>query len=640
MEIILASGSPRRRELFSDVVPSFRVVPSAVREEEIVEDDPVAFAVEAAVRKAKDVGRCHPAAVVVGADTVVALGRQMLGKPKDSDDARRMLRLLSGTTHRVITGLAVYRADDGLLLTDFEISRVSFRPLTDDLIDEYLAGQDFLDKAGSYAVQDVGDRFISAIRGGKDNVVGLPVKRARRLLERFLQPLHTIELVDVALPRDWAVGRHQGEAVFVPGGVVGEKVAVRIVKKKRNFSYAEIVRVEQPSPDRVDPVCPAFGQCGGCVFQNLRYERQLELKERYLRQTLRKFGGIEPSEVEWLPFSPSPAVFSYRNKMEFAFGSAQGAIALGLRPRVSPVTKSRGGIVALGGCPIAGPMAEAVFPAALQFVRESGRGPFDVRSGRGFFRHLILREGKNTGDLMAVLVTAEGEPGNLTRCADLLVQAAPGLRSLWWVVNTRPSDAVVFEKKNHLLGDPFIEEKLGGLVFRIHPQTFFQPNTAAAEVLYAAVALLAQLSGSERVLGCYCGSGPIELFLAGKAAEVVGIDVSQVNIADARENARRNGITNCVFYDATVEEGLRKISGPFDLAVVDPPRAGLSPKAIAHLAGVKAERIVYVSCNPATLGRDAGILRENGYRPVKVAGFDLFPHTAHVETVMLLERKQ
>ena len=639
MEIILASSSARRRELMPRVTPQFRTVPSTADEHGITERDPVAFAVAAAVLKARAAAALHPDAAVIGADTIVVLGDRILGKPRDLGEARAMLRALSGSTHRVITGIAICRHEPAKLLTDYEITRVTFKPLSDDDIDGYLAGNEVLDKAGSYAVQEVGDTFVAEMKGSFDNVVGFPVRRVKRLLERFLEPDLEVELTDVALPNDWAVARHEKMALFVPGGVLGDRVTVRIARRERRFSYAELVAVERPSPDRVEPPCPHFGTCGGCIFQNLRYERQLELKERYLRQTLRKLGGVDPESVAWLPVTPSPDTLFYRNKMEFAFGEGDGGPALGLRPRSSPLERYRRGIVPIDRCLIFSRCVETVFPVMLGFARESGLAAYDPRSHRGFLRHLVLREGKKTGALMAILVTADGNPGDLTRLAEGLLAAAPALRSLFWVVNTQVSDSVVYERKNHLWGGTWIEEEVGGLFLRVHPQTFLQPNTRAAEELYAGIVSFADLRGGERVLGCYCGAGAIELALARTAGEVIGIDASGVNIADAQANAARNRVGNCRFVEGTVEQALRGLPGSFDLVVVDPPRAGVSPRALERIGRFRAPRLLYVSCNPATLARDVKLLAEKGFRPVRAGGYDLFPHTAHLETVVMMERK-
>jgi 23S rRNA (uracil1939-C5)-methyltransferase len=638
MDIVLASQSPRRRELLKKIVPQFRVVPSGLDEEQFPEKDPLRFALLAAEAKAREVGEKNPSALVIAADTVVNLGNEVLGKPRDRAQAGEMLRRLSGQRHRVITAVALFKKEDERLLTGYEISYVKFRSLGEDEIERYLASGEYMDKAGSYAVQEVGDDFVEKLEGDYDNVVGLPVARVRMLLEEFQSAGDSVSIVDIALPHDWGVGKSDGLVTFVPGAVFGDRARVVVVRAKKRQRYGKIVRLEALSPFRVEPRCPHFGECGGCSFQNLAYDKQLEIKENYLRRTLQKIGRLSLDDVEPEPVTPSPTEYYYRGKMEYAFGG-DGRIFLGLRERATPFERYRKRTVALHTCPIFSRTVEEVFPAALDFAGRSGLGPYDPMAGTGYFRNLVLREAKATDEVMAVLVTRAGRKPDLEAAAGRLRERSDRVKSVWWVENERASDLVDFTGKTHVAGAPSIEERLGGLRFRVYPETFFQPNPRGAEVLYGRIAAAVKALGAGRVLGLYCGPGSIELSIARAVREVVGIDSESANIAAARENAALNGIENCRFLEGRVESVLSQepLAG-FEALVLDPPRAGLSPKALKRIIGLKIPNIIYVSCNPAAFARDVGRLGESGYRLRRLGCYDFFPHTPHLESLGILAK--
>lgn len=641
MNIILASASPRRRELLKKVVQDFSVVEPDVNEQDIRENDPVLFAVQASALKAKNVGEKNPSATVIASDTVVSIEGRIIGKPADRKEAGDILRSLSGKKHKVITGIAVYRKEDDRMLTDYDLTYVTFNRIEEPEIEEYLSGEDYRDKAGGYAIQSGKASFVEKIEGDFDNVVGLPVKKVKRLLHRFSLPETEASVSDIAFPNNWAVARAEGKVVFVQNAVYGDRIKMRIVKDAGNFSYGETSRVIEQSPFRVEPPCPAFGKCGGCSFQNTCYEKQAELKERYLMATLKKIGGIDGERVERHPIIPSPDIFYYRNKMEFAFGNEKGKVVLGLRERSLPFNKSRSRIAPLDGCMIFSEAAGSLFPLVRQFAEETGLKAYDPRTGEGFFRHLVMREGKNTGELMLILVTKSCPSFDITRLADMLAGGKTRVASLWWVENDRLSDVVSFEKKNHLLGNPWIEEKMGSRVFRVHLSTFFQPNTRAAGLLYSRIREnLAEL-GSRRILGLYCGAGAIEISVSDAVETACGIDIEQSNITNAMENCRINSVTNCNFQHSSVEDIFKKASlEEYDTLVLDPPRAGISGKAMKNIFSLKIPSLVYVSCNPAAFARDVRHMEEEGYRLAKLYCADFFPHTPHLESMGVLVRKQ
>lgn len=633
MGMILASKSARREELLKKITDKFTIVPSDVDETTIEERDPLRFAVEAALKKAKDIGDRYPDDVVIGADTVVSLEGAIIGKPKDAEDARRILGLLSGTKHRVITGVAVYRGTDKKLFTGYEISYVKFKKLSVANIEEVISEDDYMDKAGAYAIQSIGDRFVEEVKGDYDNVVGLPVRRLREVLNMFYAPEYEVEIEDIALPKNWGVGRSEGMVVFVPEAVYGDRVKVVLTEKKKRFAYGKISEVIKPSPYRTEPECGFFGACGGCALQSLEYQQQLILKERYLTNTIQKIAGKDAlGGVMYEPIVPSPDIFYYRNKMEFAFGKEDGKTVIGLRERFSPDKSRKKNTVALTGCKIFSKIAEDILPVFAEFADKTGRDVYNPYTNEGFFRHLVIREGKNTGEVMILLITRSGEPPDLTKLADVLPD---NVKSFWWVENDRISDVVSFERKHHLFGNTFITEQMEGLKFRISPQSFFQPNTKAAELLYNSIKKEITKAGVEHLLGLYCGSGVMEIFLASAAQDVAGVDIEPFNIFSAEENCKANKIQNCRFYQCPAEDIKRHrgiVQNP-DAIIVDPPRAGLSRKALTKITSIGSKRIIYVSCNVSAFVRDTVELQTMGYRLEKLRPFDFFPHTTHLETL-------
>ena len=639
MDIVLASKSKRREKLLKKIVNEFIVFPSSVDELSIEERDPVKFAENAAAAKAKDVAGQFPHSIVIGADTIVVLENRIFGKPKDLEDAKRMLHALSGTRHKVITGLALYKKDEEKLSSGHAISYVTFRQLDDNEIEDYLKCDDFTDRAGGYGIQKVGDDFSGHIEGSYDNVVGLPVEKLKEMLSDFAEPVFSVNIVDIALPHNWGVGKNGRLVVFVPGAVLGDKVKVRMSKKSRSFAYAEIIQVEKESPFRNKAVCPHFGKCGGCSFQNLQYEKQLEIKQNYLLQTLTRIGEVNFDNVQTEPIVPSPDIFHYRNKMEYSFGEVDGKVVLGLRQRSTPFQKYGYEVVGLDKCPIFSPCVDKILPVFIDFARENSLTAFNPGRKKGFLRHLVLREAKNTRELMAMLVTRSGEIPPLVKLAEKLFSEVANIKSFYLILNDQISDVVSFQKKNFLCGETFINEHMGDLSFKIYPQTFFQPNTRAAELMYRKISEFARQGNCRKILGLYCGAGPIEIFLASFAQEVIGIDSNPVNISNARENAALNKIDNCVFYEGTVGTILEKNSfKDVDLLVMDPPRGGITRKAVKRILELNVPRIICASCNPAALARDIKVLSENGYVLKNLVPFDFFPHTTHMETLVLLEK--
>jgi 23S rRNA (uracil1939-C5)-methyltransferase len=407
-----------------------------------------------------------------------------------------------------------------------------------------------------------------------------------------------------------------------------------VTKVKRSHAEAEAVEVLEPGPSRVEAPCPYFGACGGCRFQDLAYEAQYESKHGQVRDAFVRIAHIAEPPLEQIV--PAAEIYSYRNKLEYSFAQTPEGPALGFHKagrwdELLPIDR----------CLLTTELGNSIRAAAVDWAREEGLEAYDPKEQRGCLRHLVVREGRNTGQALVLLVTASPEPFD----RDFLVRSLtkiPELRSIYWAVNDSPGETTNVPSEL-LWGEEAIEEELCGLRFRLRPNAFLQTNTLMAERLYELAAEYAALTGEETVWDLYCGTGTIGLSLAGTARSVWGIDISEESIACALENAERNGVGNVAFFAGNVGQVVRELrdrSGTPGVVVVDPPRAGLAGKALKRLAEIGSPRIVYVSCNPTTLAGDLKQLSEQaGYRLVRARPVDMFPHTPHVETVALLERE-
>jgi 23S rRNA (uracil1939-C5)-methyltransferase len=430
------------------------------------------------------------------------------------------------------------------------------------------------------------------------------------------------------------VARLNGFVVFVRRALPGDTVRATVTKVKRGFAEATATEVILPSPQRTDAPCKHYYEgCGGCRFQDLRYEAQVSAKEAQVGDALRRIGGIAEPPLE--PILPAEEQFHYRNKLEYSFTTTQRGAALGFH---------RAGrwdeVIEVDRCWITSDLGNGIRDAVRDWAQEEGLPPYDQEAQRGYLRHLVVREGRNTGQALVQLVTA---PGDL-QGADRLVAALrefPEVRSIHWAVNDSPAE-VTNLPTDLLWGEEAIEESILGLRFRVRPNAFLQTNTRMAELLYDLAIEYAGLSGSETVYDLYCGIGTIGLSIASRALTVWGVEANQESVACAIENAGLNGITNAAFFAGEVGASLEELAdraGRPDVAVVDPPRAGLSGKALRRLARLEAAKIVYVSCNPSTLaGNVKELVGEWGYTLQRVKPVDMFPHTPHVESVALLTR--
>src|SRR5437899_7065386 len=429
------------------------------------------------------------------------------------------------------------------------------------------------------------------------------------------------------------VARLNGFVVFVRRGLPGDRVRARVTKVKRSFAEATAVDVLERSPLRVEAPCAHYPACGGCRFQDLAYEAQAAAKADQVADALRRIGGIAEPPLE--PILPAEEVFHYRNKLEYSFTQLDDGPTLGLHK-----AGRWDEVLEIEQCWLTTDLGNAIRNAVREWARGDKLVAYDQAEHTGYLRHLVVREGVNTGQVLVQLVTGAGEKFDTGGFVDML-RTFPEVRSIHWAVNETPAEVTNLPTQL-LWGDEAIEERLCGLRFRVRPNAFLQTNTGMAERLYGLAREFAGLTGDETVYDLYCGIGTIGLVLASDALTVWGIDVSEESIACALENAELNGIGNAAYFAGNVGQSLAELhdrSGDPDVVVVDPPRAGLAGKALKRLGEIGAPRIVYVSCNPTTLAGDVKRLRAAyGYELRRVKPVDMFPHTPHVEAVSLLER--
>jgi 23S rRNA (uracil1939-C5)-methyltransferase len=420
------------------------------------------------------------------------------------------------------------------------------------------------------------------------------------------------------------VARLEGYVVFVAGALPGDRVRAVVGKSKKAYAEARAIEIVQPAPDRVPP----FADHPGAPWQELPYERQLEVKAEQVEDALRRIGRLDGFELE--PIVPAVEQWRYRNKLEYSFGTGEeGELVLGFH---APGRWNE--IVPMSDCKLASERGNELREQVLAFCRQQGLQAWDRKEHKGFLRNLVVREGRRTGATQVRLITS---PGKLD--VDALI-AAVDCDGLWWTQTEDLSESTTGGQTALLSGALQLPERIAELDFLISPDAFFQTNTEMAEQLYALVREYAALRGHERVYDLYCGIGTIGLSLAARAREVIGVEIVEPAVSDAIANARINEIENARFFAGDIRLAMRELverTGRPHLAVIDPPRAGLSAKIVRRIVEAAPARIVYVSCNPTTLAPNAAQLVEAGYRLVKVRPVDMFPQTPHIEAVALFE---
>ncbi|HBU69207.1 MAG TPA: 23S rRNA (uracil(1939)-C(5))-methyltransferase RlmD [Elusimicrobia bacterium] len=443
----------------------------------------------------------------------------------------------------------------------------------------------------------------------------------------------TVKVEKIVYPGKALARGEDGTAVFFDGALPGETAEVKIIKSKKSFKEAILLSVLSASPIRRAPVCPSFGFCGGCSFQHTGYANQLEIKRSYVCEQLKEYEPLIGATV------PSPEELGYRNKMEFSFFAQDGRLLAGLH-----VKKEFNRYVPVPPCFIADKDTMSVFDTVMDFAQNSGKPVYDKKLQSGFYRHLVLRKAKRSSEVLVNIVTNKDGAVSAEFFAPLVKELGNKAASVYWTVNSRPSDAVYADELTLLSGAPVIHEKLivknREYGFNISPFSFFQTNTYACEKLYETVVDIAPWAKTDRVLDLYCGTGTIGLVLAPCTGRVYGVEQIPDAVKNARENSLLNKIENIEFVEGSVENWVKLNKElEFDSLVVDPPRSGLTPKIIEFITAEAPAKIVYVSCNPSTLARDLKAICLGGrYEVVKIVPVDMFPQTFHVETVVYLKR--
>lgn len=440
------------------------------------------------------------------------------------------------------------------------------------------------------------------------------------------------------------LAHHNNRAVFVDAAIPGERVMARASRVKKDFAEARLLEVLEPSQHRVIAPCRYNDYCGGCNWQFIEYEKQLEHKHAIVEELLHHIGKV--ADVPIHPALPAPQALGYRNKMEFSFSDKRWLLpeeldnkkdyehfALGLHV---PGTFDK--IINIDGCLLQHERGNEILREVKEYARGSGLPVYGLRSHQGFWRYLVLRHSHYFDEWMVNIVTSEEREPELRTLASILRDRFGNIESLVQSINTRRGGTAIAERENVLLGRSSIRDKIGEFTFEISAQSFFQTNTAMAERLYEQVRDLASLTGKETVIDLYCGIGTISILLAPLASLVIGMDISESSIQDARKNCELNAIYNCEFLCGDVKALLSRAAFHPDLLIADPPRAGIHKKVIEQILYLMPDKIIYVSCNPSTLARDLALLNER-YLVGEVQPLDLFPNTHHVETVVLLEQR-
>ncbi|MFQ6865693.1 23S rRNA (uracil(1939)-C(5))-methyltransferase RlmD [Blautia sp.] len=452
----------------------------------------------------------------------------------------------------------------------------------------------------------------------------------------------TLDIVDCGMNGE-GIGKADGFTVFVKDAVIGDRITAKIMKAKKNYGYGRLMEILVPSPDRTEPVCPSARQCGGCQLQALSYRKQLAFKEEKVRGHLERIGGFTDLPME--PIIGMDEPFHYRNKAQFPIGrNRDGRIITGFYAgRTHSIIENR-------DCVLGTPQNREILDRVISYMEKYDVEPYDETSGKGLIRHVFTRCGYHTGELMVCIVANGSSLPHQKELVESLREIS-GMTSITLNINKKRSNVILGDKVKVLWGQEYITDKIGDISYQISPLSFYQVNPKQTWKLYSKALEYADLHGEETVWDLYCGIGTISLFLAKKAKSVRGVEIVPAAIENARSNARLNGIENAEFFVGKAEEVLPDYYDRYakehpgenaraDVIVVDPPRKGCDETLLDTIVEMQPEKVVYVSCDSATLARDLKYLCERGYQVKKVCPVDMFPMTVHVETVVLLGRKK
>lgn len=456
--------------------------------------------------------------------------------------------------------------------------------------------------------------------------------------------------VEKVADRGMSLTRIDGYVVFIPGGIPGDKLSVRIRRAKKKFAEAVVLEVIEASPDRIEPRCSHFGTCGGCKWQHMTYSAQLEAKRQSVEDALHRQGGLTDLKVENV--IGAATLFRYRNKMEFSFSAERWltteeigsgrpvdkSFALGLH-----VPGNFAKVLDLRECHLHSEEGERLLNRIRLLAREKAWEPWHIRNHTGYLRHLVLRNAANTDDFMVNLVTNGFDEEKMGEFAAILKEEFPSVTTLVNTINTGVAQTAFGEKIHTIYGPGTIKDKIGRFTFEIAPNAFFQTNTHQAENLYRVAASFADLKKTDHVYDLYSGAGTISIYIAEQVRQVTGVELIEAATQNARQNASANGIKNVSFVTGDMMKVFRddfiEQHGRPDVLIVDPPRAGMHPKVVDQIIRLRPERFVYVSCNPISQAKDLSLLADT-FEIEAVQPVDLFPHTYHIENVVKLRARK
>lgn len=425
--------------------------------------------------------------------------------------------------------------------------------------------------------------------------------------------------------------------IFIEGALKGEKVKVRIVKVNKNFAYGKLMEVLEASEERVNPPCAIYKRCGGCKLQHASYKAQLDFKWDRVKDCVSKIGKLDPSIVKYPLGMENP--WRYRNKVQLPIGLINGEVKIGFfAPRSHD-------IIDMESCLIQDEIGDKVVKLTREWIEKFNIRPYNVDGEydeKGIVRHIMIRRGFTTNEVMVVLVTNGEKLPHKEEFVDLMVKNIPGIKSVIQNINLKKTNVILGLESKTLWGEDTISDYIGDFRFNISPLSFFQVNPTQTEVLYGKALEYANLTGNEEVFDAYCGTGTITLFLSQKAKKVYGVEIIPQALDNAWINAKENKVENVEFFVGESEVVIPDLINKgvkADVVVVDPPRKGCDKKLLDAITNINAKKIVYVSCDPSTLGRDLQVLEENGYKTLEVQPVDMFPNTSHVENVAKLIKK-
>ena len=454
----------------------------------------------------------------------------------------------------------------------------------------------------------------------------------------------TVEITDIGVSGE-GIGHVDGYTLFIKDAVIGDVVEAKVMKAKKNYGYARLMKVITPSEYRVEPKCAFARRCGGCQIQEMSYDRQLVFKDQKIRGNLERIGGFTKDQIDTVmqPVVGMEPPFGYRNKAQFPFGTDKEG---------NPITGFYAGrthdIIANTDCALSVEQNKEILEIILQYMRENKIKSYDEKTGKGLIRHALIRYGFKTKEIMVCLVVNGKKLPKAERLIEKLIQIE-GMTSITISPNTRRDNVIMGDSYEILWGQGYITDYIGNVKYQISPLSFYQVNPVQTEKLYGLALEYADLKGDETVWDLYCGIGTISLFLAQKAKQVYGVEIVPQAIDDAKENAKINAIDNAEFFVGKAEEVLPEYYAEYerehngetahaDVIVVDPPRKGCDETLLETIVKMQPEKVVYVSCDSATLARDLKYLCANGYEITVCRGVDQFPQTVHVETVVLLSK--